>query len=215
MVADMTTVEPARLMPSLWKAAVASGVLAVVLGVLILLWPDITILVASVLFGVYLLVIGCAQLFFAFTLDVSAAGRILLTISGAAALVVAILSFRHFGEDYAVLLLAGIVVLAAPLTSIVTLAIARPGSRGCTRRRRGRDRGQAHLRFRLTEGQAGQVARNEKARDPAGTDAGAGEQRMAAASSAAPRRPVERTPLYFLDQHCIAAARLGVGRDQR
>lgn len=159
----MTAVEPQRLLPHLWKAALASGLLAVILGVLILAWPGISILVASVLFGVYLLVIGCAQLFFAFTLPVSAGGRILLFIGGAAALILAILTFRHFGQAYAVLLLAiwigigfifrgvattvsaisdpglpgrgwqiffgiisliaGIIVIAAPLQSIVALAI--------------------------------------------------------------------------------------------
>ena len=36
----------------------------------------------------------------------TAGGRILLFISGAAALILAVLAFRHFGEGYAVLLLA-------------------------------------------------------------------------------------------------------------
>lgn len=158
-----TDLEPPRLLPHAWKAALASGLLAVVLGVLILAWPGISILVASVLFGVYLLIIGCAQVFFGFTLPVSAGSRVLLFIGGAAALVVAVLTFRHFGQAYAVLLLAiwigigfifrgvattvaaisdpalpargwqiffgiisliaGIIVLAAPFASIVTLAI--------------------------------------------------------------------------------------------
>jgi uncharacterized membrane protein HdeD (DUF308 family) len=92
--------------PQLWKAALATGLLAVILGVLIVAWPGISILVASVLFGVYLLIIGFAQLFVALTLPVSTGGRILLFISGAAALILAILTFRHFGQSYAVLLLA-------------------------------------------------------------------------------------------------------------
>jgi len=37
---------------------------------------------------------------------VSAGGRILLFISGTASLVLAVLTFRHFGQAYAVLLLA-------------------------------------------------------------------------------------------------------------
>ena len=45
-------------------------------------------------------------MFFAFSLHVSAGGRILLFISGAASLILAVLAFRHFGEGYAVLLLA-------------------------------------------------------------------------------------------------------------
>ena len=71
-----------------------------------LAWPGITILVAAILFGAYLLVTGIAQVVMAFSLHVTAGGRILLFISGAAALILAVLAFRHFGEGYAVLLLA-------------------------------------------------------------------------------------------------------------
>jgi uncharacterized membrane protein HdeD (DUF308 family) len=109
------------------------------------------------------LITGVAQAVFAFSLHVSAGSRILLFISGAASLILAALAFRHFGQGYAVLLLAiwigvgfifrgvattisaisdpalpgrgwsifvgvisllaGIVVLASPFASIVTLAI--------------------------------------------------------------------------------------------
>ena len=41
-------------------------------GHLVLVWPGISILVAAILFGVYLLVTGIAQVIFAFALDVSA-----------------------------------------------------------------------------------------------------------------------------------------------
>jgi uncharacterized membrane protein HdeD (DUF308 family) len=139
-----------------------SGLLAVILGVIVLAWPGISILVAAILFGAYLLVTGIAQVVMAFSLHVTAGGRILLFISGAAALILAVLAFRHFGEGYAVLLLAiwigvgfvfrgvattvaaisdptlpgrgwqiflgvisliaGIVVIASPFESIITLA---------------------------------------------------------------------------------------------
>jgi uncharacterized membrane protein HdeD (DUF308 family) len=161
--AEAPEIDTTTLLPHAWKAALASGLIAVMLGVLILVWPGISILVASVLFGVYLLAIGCAQVFAALALPVSAGSRVLLFIAGGAALIVAILTFRHFGEAYAVLLLAiwiaigfifrgvastvaaishpelpargwqiffgilsllaGIIVLAAPFPSIVTLAI--------------------------------------------------------------------------------------------
>jgi uncharacterized membrane protein HdeD (DUF308 family) len=88
----------------LWKSALLSGILAVILGILVLAWPGPTIIVAAIIFGAYLLVSGIAQVIFAFALHVSAGGRVLLFISGAAALVLAVLAFRHFGD--AVLLLA-------------------------------------------------------------------------------------------------------------
>ncbi len=90
----------------LWKSTLLSGILAVILGILVLAWPGPTILVAAIFFGAYLLITGIAQVIFAFSLHVSAGGRVLLFISGAASLILAVLAFRHFGEGYAVLLLA-------------------------------------------------------------------------------------------------------------
>ena len=83
----MTVREPPRLLPDLWKWTLASGVLAVILGICVLVWPGISILVAAILFGLYLVVSGIAQVIFAFALDVSAGSRILLFISGAASLI--------------------------------------------------------------------------------------------------------------------------------
>jgi uncharacterized membrane protein HdeD (DUF308 family) len=151
------------LLPHLWKSTLISGVLSVILGVLVLAWPGITLLAAAIAFGVYLLITGAAQVFFAFSLHVSAGSRILLFIGGAASLILAVLAFRHFGQGYAFLLLAiwigigfifrgvattvsaihdptlpgrgwsiflglisllaGVVVLASPFASLVTLAL--------------------------------------------------------------------------------------------
>ena len=147
----------------LWKSTLLSGILAVILGILVLVWPGKTVVVAAIFFGAYLLITGIAQVIFAFSLDVSAGGRVLLFLSGAASLILAVLCFRHFGEGYAVLLLAiwigvgfvfrgvattvaaisdptmpgrwwqvfvgvisliaGVVVIASPFESILTLAI--------------------------------------------------------------------------------------------
>jgi uncharacterized membrane protein HdeD (DUF308 family) len=90
----------------LWKNKLVSGVLTIVLGAMVLAWPGPSILVVSTMFGVYLLVSGFAELFLAFTLPRSAATRVLLFLTGALSLVLAILSFRHFGDGYAVLLLS-------------------------------------------------------------------------------------------------------------
>jgi uncharacterized membrane protein HdeD (DUF308 family) len=90
----------------LWKGLLVAGLLTIVLGALVLAWPGPSILVASTLFGVYLLLSGLAELYLAFTLPRSAATRVMLFISGALSLVLAVMSFRHFGEGYAVLLLS-------------------------------------------------------------------------------------------------------------
>ncbi|OMC10641.1 hypothetical protein A5747_07645 [Mycobacterium sp. IS-836] len=151
------------MLPHLWKSTLLSGILSLILGILVLAWPGISVLVAAIWFGVYLLITGIAQVVFAFSLHVTAGSRILLFISGAAALILAVLAFRHFGQGYAVLLLAiwigvgfifrgvattisaisdptlpgrgwsifvgvisllaGIVVIASPFDSIITLAL--------------------------------------------------------------------------------------------
>jgi uncharacterized membrane protein HdeD (DUF308 family) len=102
----METTAVPRLLPHLWKSTLVSGLLALTLGVLVLLLPGDSIVIAAILFGIYLLVTGIAQVVFAFSLHVSAGGRVLCFISGAASLVLAVLCFRHFGQGYAILLLA-------------------------------------------------------------------------------------------------------------
>jgi uncharacterized membrane protein HdeD (DUF308 family) len=91
---------------NVWKAVLAWGVLTLILGVVILVWPGISIGVAAVLFGAYLIVAGLAQVIFAFALEVPGGERVLLFISGALSLVLGVLALRHLGEGYPILLLA-------------------------------------------------------------------------------------------------------------
>lgn len=88
----------------LWKSALLSGILAIILGAMVWFWPAISIFAAAIFFAAYLLVTGISQVVFAFALHVSAGGRVLLFLSGAAALILAVMCFRNFGN--AVLLLA-------------------------------------------------------------------------------------------------------------
>jgi uncharacterized membrane protein HdeD (DUF308 family) len=147
----------------LWMSAVVFGLLAVVLGVVVLAWPGPSLVVAAMLFGVYLVLSGIAMVVIAFSLPVSAGSRFLNFISGVLSIILGIFAFRHFGQGYAILLLAiwigigfifrgvtavafqfgdrglpgrgwaiffgvisiiaGVVVLAYPFDSIVTLAL--------------------------------------------------------------------------------------------
>ncbi|MGU3501918.1 HdeD family acid-resistance protein [Mycobacterium sp. C31M] len=100
----MQTPAPPSLLQHLWKSTLVSGVLATGLGIAVVAWPGISVLVAAIFFGAYLLVTGIAQVVFAFSLHVSAGGRVLLFISGAASVVLGVLAFRQLGS--AVLLLA-------------------------------------------------------------------------------------------------------------
>jgi uncharacterized membrane protein HdeD (DUF308 family) len=73
---------------------------------------------------VYLLLSGIAQVFGAFGLPVSAGARILLFLSGAASVILAVLAFRHFGEGYAVLLLAIWIAVGFMFRGVATTAVA-------------------------------------------------------------------------------------------
>jgi uncharacterized membrane protein HdeD (DUF308 family) len=102
----MTTIEIPRPLQHLWRAMLVSGLTTLVLGVLVLVWPKISILTAATLLGIYLLVSGVAEIIFALSLHVSIPSRVLLFVTGALSVVLGILSLRHFGDAYAVLLLA-------------------------------------------------------------------------------------------------------------
>jgi uncharacterized membrane protein HdeD (DUF308 family) len=122
----MSTVQPPSLFPNLWKSRLALGLVALALGVVVLVWPGPSILVAAVLFGLFLVLSGIIELAFALTLDVSVGNRILLLISGALSLILGVLAFRHFGQGYAVLLLAiwiGVAFIFQGVTEL-TLAIS-------------------------------------------------------------------------------------------
>src|SRR6185503_4592335 len=100
----MESPAPPAMLQHLWKSALLSGILAVILGILVLAWPGITIVIAAIFFGASLLVYAISQVVFAFSLHVSAGGRVLLFISGAAALILAVLCFRSLEQS--ILLLA-------------------------------------------------------------------------------------------------------------
>lgn len=91
------------LLPHLWKSTLVSGILAVILGILVLVWPGITILVAAIFFAAYLLVTGISQLVLAFSIRSSVGGRVLLFIGGAAALVLAVLCFVSLQNSFELL----------------------------------------------------------------------------------------------------------------
>ncbi|MFD3724808.1 HdeD family acid-resistance protein [Streptomyces sp. NPDC058671] len=87
-----------------WQALLVAGVAALVLGVLVLVWPGASLLVAGVLFGLYLLFSGVMQLIAAFGTHASTALRVMAFISGALSILLGLLCFR--GPMQSILLLA-------------------------------------------------------------------------------------------------------------
>jgi uncharacterized membrane protein HdeD (DUF308 family) len=123
-LAGMTTLEPSPLFVHLWKAKLASGLIALTAGVVVLVWPGQTILVAAVVFGLFLVLSGIVEAVFAFTLDASVGYRILLLISGVLSVILGVLAFRFFNKGYAVLLLAIWIGVAFIFQGVSELTVA-------------------------------------------------------------------------------------------
>jgi uncharacterized membrane protein HdeD (DUF308 family) len=126
----MTAPTPPKLLKHMWKTTLASGILSLILGLLVIWLPGTSIIVASALFGAYLLVSGIVQVILAFSLHTAAGGRVLLFISGAASVILAVLAFRHFND--ALLLLAiwvGVGFIFRGVSTTVS-AISDPGIPG-------------------------------------------------------------------------------------
>lgn len=102
----MTTIETPSIARNVVKSALVLGVLNVVLGAVVLIWPGDSIVVASVVFAAYMLVSGIAQAIGAFTVGMSLSSRVLFFVSGALSVVLGYLAFRDFNNGAAVWMMA-------------------------------------------------------------------------------------------------------------
>jgi len=97
---------------------------AVAVGVIVLAWPGKTLVVAGVLFGIYLVVSGIGYMFAAFGTHAGAAMRVLAFLTGAVSLVLGFFCFRDRLESIWLLALwvgigwvfRGVTLLAAALS---------------------------------------------------------------------------------------------------
>jgi uncharacterized membrane protein HdeD (DUF308 family) len=113
-----------QLARSAWQLLLLIGIVAVALGAIVLYWPGKTLLVAGVLFGIYLVVSGIGYVFAAFGAHAGAAMRVLMFLTGVVSLVLGFFCFRDKLES--ILLLAlwigiswvfrGVTLLAAALS---------------------------------------------------------------------------------------------------
>ncbi|MET1045001.1 MAG: DUF308 domain-containing protein [Microbacteriaceae bacterium] len=85
---------------------IAVGVIAIILGIIMLVWPNATLLTIAVLFGIYLVLAGLARIAFTFSASEASAGaRWLIGILGG------------------LVLIAGIICLFSPFESLLLLTI--------------------------------------------------------------------------------------------
>ncbi|WP_433677921.1 HdeD family acid-resistance protein [Nocardia sp. CA-119907] len=90
---------------SAWQTILVTGILAVILGVMILVWPDVTLAAAGIIFGIYLVVSGFLQLLAAFGTLGSTGMRVLAFISGVLSIIIGVFCFR---DELASILLLGL-----------------------------------------------------------------------------------------------------------
>lgn len=152
---------PTALANAAWQLVAVAGVAAVVLGVLVLVWPGETLVIVGALFGIYLLINGLFQLTGAFGQHVPGHLRALGLLSGALSILLGLICFRGPMESLLLLaiwigfgwllrgitqivvavstdglpargwsiffgvvgVIAGIVLITSPITSLATLAL--------------------------------------------------------------------------------------------
>ena len=116
---------------SAWQLLLVLGLAAIAIGVVALVWPDRTLRVVGVLFGIYLLVSGAVEIGAAFGDHVSGGMRVLNVIVGAISILLGLFCFR--GALESVLLLSlwiGIGFLMRGIAMIIASASAPSGVPG-------------------------------------------------------------------------------------
>ncbi|MDI2125582.1 HdeD family acid-resistance protein [Yinghuangia seranimata] len=88
-----------QLARSAWQAVLIAGVIALAVGIIVLAWPEPTLRVVGVLFGLYLLIAGVFQLIAAFGTHASTAMRVMAFISGTLSILLGLFCFRGTTES--------------------------------------------------------------------------------------------------------------------
>ncbi|WP_335941342.1 HdeD family acid-resistance protein [Streptomyces sp. PTD5-9] len=87
-----------------WQVVLFTGIASLILGIVLLAWPGPSLLVAGILFGIYLILSGALQLAAAFGTHKATSLRVLAFISGALSILLGLFCFR--GRLESILLLA-------------------------------------------------------------------------------------------------------------
>jgi len=104
-----------------WLWLLGLGIVAVIVGIVVLIWPSQTVRVVGVLFGIYLLISGIMEIALAFAPGLRGGARFIGVLVGALSILLGLISFR--GALESTLLLALWIGFAWLLTGI-TRAVA-------------------------------------------------------------------------------------------
>ncbi|WP_371500658.1 HdeD family acid-resistance protein [Kitasatospora sp. NBC_00374] len=110
-----------RLARAAWQVVLAAGLVSLALGVIVFVWPEQTLWVVGVLFGIYLVMIGVFQLVAAFGTHRETALRVMAFVSGALCVLLGLLCFRSAVQSLALL---GIWIGIGWLFRGITLVVA-------------------------------------------------------------------------------------------
>lgn len=119
-----------QLARSAWQSILVTGLLSVVLGIIILVWPGPTLVVAGVLFGIYLIVSGVFQLIAAFGTHISTWMRVLTFITAILSFILGFFCFRNEFQAIGLLALWIGITWIFRGTAMLVAALSDPASAG-------------------------------------------------------------------------------------
>ena len=107
-----------------WRLAVTGGVVSIVLGLILLIWPSETLVVLSVLLGIWLLIAGVVRIAQAIFVPEGRSGglRVVMAIGGLFYLVGGALCIRH--PNFTVGVLAAIIGISWMIVGVVEIFAA-------------------------------------------------------------------------------------------
>jgi len=86
-----------------WGLLLFYGVISILVGIVIMVWPSETIAVVAVVFGIYLLVSGIFELIQSFTAHMDTGARVLLAITGVLSILLGIMCLRSLFQSVVIL----------------------------------------------------------------------------------------------------------------
>ncbi|MBO2447412.1 DUF308 domain-containing protein [Actinomadura barringtoniae] len=121
-----------RFLNAAWGVSLVAGILTLVLGIVLVAWPEATIKVVAVLFGLQLLILGVLRVVQAIIADDSGGTRVLFALLGVLSVLVGVLVLRHLLQTVVVLaLLLGMFWLIGGIIEFVhAVGDTGSGSRG-------------------------------------------------------------------------------------